>query len=667
MIGQQLLNYRVVSQLGSGGLGTVYLGEHTVIGRRAALKVLNPSAARDEDIVARFIVEARAANTIRHPNIVDVTDYGQANGHYVIVMELLEGETLARRLEAVPRLAEHDAIALLVQAAAALSAAHERGIVHRDIKPENLFLTGTPEAPDVLKVLDFGIAKLLDAPAGPTTAPGMILGTPAYMSPEQVTGDPAIDGRSDVYSLGVVAYRLVTGRLPYEGSVMQLLQGHLKGTLVAPRVHEPSLSAEFEQVVLTCLSRAPAQRFQTMKELRRELFALARREPVAAKRVQRSMQAFTDWVKASRHDKQPLWDDLVFPNELEHAATPGPEAAPSPGAKAGSRTAPMPALPRPVDPRAVATMKQDRAERLQAVAVAARLKDIISRRLQANALELPALPEVATKCLQLAHDPDTSFAVLARHLERDPFIASRVVRLSNSPVYGGLSRIRTVEGAVSRLGVKALVGVLQTLAAEQVFTSRDPLIRDEFRGIWEHCLGVGTLARDLCRHLPGLEPGVVYLAGLFHDIGKPVVAALLLELERRAPKDAAVLTSGVWRRVIEECHRELGAVIAYRWFLPLEVAQAIAQLDAYDLKRGRTCANVIRLANGLCQREGLDVKGFDEGRVGSVVLQGRQVLRLSVTQVEGCVTGLTGRVRALTQERREGEGGSTQVLERSVG
>jgi putative nucleotidyltransferase with HDIG domain len=649
MIGTHLLNYRIISQLGAGGLGTVFLGEHTVIGRKAALKVLNAAVSHDEGMVARFIAEARAVNTIRHPNIVDVTDYGQSNGAFVIVMELLEGETVAQRLEKVDRLAEHQVVSMLTQAASALGAAHERGIVHRDLKPENLFLTNYPDYPDFLKVLDFGIAKLLGAPTGVKTSPGMIIGTPAYMSPEQVMGDEGLDARSDVYSFGVVAYRMLTGRLPYEGNVMQLMQGHLNGTPTSLKVHEPSLSEAIDRVVLKCLARQPADRFQSMKELRRELFSLGGRAPVAF----------------SAEEARPPVRVVAPPS------APSPEAAKAatPTAPIPPPTAPMPAAapPTPTDTRVLQTMKEEQVERMQAIAVASRLKDIISKRLQANSLKLPALPDVAVKCLELAHNPDSSFGEIARLVERDPFIASRVVRLSNSPVYGGLARIASVEGAVARLGMKTLISVLQELAAEQVFASRDPTIRNAFRGIWEHCLGVGTLARDLCKHLPGIDPNAAYLAGLFHDIGKPVVAALLLEVERGTAKDKAFVSGGVWRRVVEECHREVGAIIAYRWYLPQEVAQAIAQLDTYDLKRGRSCVNAVRLSNGLCQREGLDVKAADVETVTRVILQGRQVLRLSEEQVEASVTGLTGRVQALTQDKAEPDSGSTRVFERSVG
>jgi putative nucleotidyltransferase with HDIG domain len=290
------------------------------------------------------------------------------------------------------------------------------------------------------------------------------------------------------------------------------------------------------------------------------------------------------------------------------------------------------------------------------------MRDIIGKRLQSDSLKLPTLPEVAVRCLELAHDPDVTFSALAQVIERDPFIASRVVRMSNSPLYGGLARITTIDGAVGRMGISTLVALLQELAAEQVFTSRDPIIRNAFRGIWEHCLGVAHLSRDLAALIGHLSPNTAYLAGLFHDIGKPVVAALLLEAERGAGQ-GAFLHSGVWRRVVDECHRDVGAIIAFRWYLPREVATAVAEIAYYDLKRGRSSAsNVVRLANAICQREGLDVQAVSARELDRVVLQGTQVLRLSQEQVDLATTGLVARVQALTTER--GEEGSTRVFDR---
>jgi putative nucleotidyltransferase with HDIG domain len=631
MIGTTLLNYRVTAHLGAGGLGTVWAAEHTIIGRRAALKVLNPEIARDEAMVQRFLVEARSVAAIRHPNIVDVTDYGQASGQFVIVMELLDGETLNARLEREGTLSEPVITSLLVQLASAIGAAHERKIVHRDLKPENIFLTSFPDYPDFVKVLDFGIAKLLGQHGTLKTSPGMIIGTPAFMSPEQCNGEESLDTRSDIYSLGVVAYRMAAGVLPYNGNLMQLMQGHLTQTPRPPREHRPDLSPRLSEVILRCMARAPSDRFQTMAELREAVAGLGGRSPLA-------------------------FSEAEVPRRAEPPKP--PERAPT------NATPAKPSSPQKHDTRALDSARTEEVERAQAVAVSAKMRDIISKRLQSDSLKLPSLPEVAVKCLQLAHDNEVTFASLGRVIERDPFIATRVLRMANSPFYGGLARITSIDGAVARLGIKTLVTLLQELAAEQVFMSRDPVIRNTFRGIWEHCLGVAHLSRDIAGMLKGVVPDTAYLAGLFHDIGKPVVAAMLLEAERAAGNNTW-LSGGVWRRVVDECHRDVGAIIAFRWYLPREVATAVAELDWYDLKRGRaSAANVVRLANALCQREGLDVKAANPEELSRIVVQGRQVLGVTDSQLEAATTGLVQRVQALTAEKNDDH--STRVFDRAA-
>jgi putative nucleotidyltransferase with HDIG domain len=515
-----------------------------------------------------------------------------------------------------------------------VGAAHEKGIVHRDLKPENLFLTKYPDYPDFVKVLDFGIAKLRHGQgAGKKTTPGLIIGTPGYMSPEQCLGEETLDHRSDVYSLGVVAFRMLTGRLPYEGNAMQMMHGHLTGTL--PPLANFGVSPNVDRVLTKCLGRHPTERFQTMKELRLALFALGGRPPLAF--------------------------------SAEEAGK--PEPVPAAPAKVGqstptaaSRDAPavQPAAPQP----ATSTVRElSERDRIQAIALAARLKDIISKKLQADTLKLPSLPEVAMKAIELAHNPDVRFGALAAQLEKDPFISTRLLRVANSPLFGGMARTTTMEGVVSRLGIKQLLALLQELAAEQVFASRDPVIRNAFRGIWEHCLGVANLSRDLAQELRSLDPNTAYLGGLFHDIGKPVVAAMLLEVERTST--GAFINGGVWQRAVEECHRDVGAVIAFRWFLPREVAAAIAEFESYDLKRGRaSCVNVVRLANALCQREGLDVRAQDPAVTARVVVQGRQLLQLTDEQIERCTAGIVQRVQALTQNGGEGEN-STRIFDRT--
>jgi len=262
VIGTTIGNYRVASELGAGGMGAVYLAEHSLIGRKVAVKVLLPELSHNEELVSRFFNEARSTATIRHPGLVDVFDFGYLpDGSAYLVMEYLEGETLARLM------AREDVLTLPMiwtigrQIASAVFAAHEHGIVHRDIKPDNVFLLPDPEQSRGLrvKVLDFGIAKLTgDAiPAtGAKTRTGTVMGTPTYMSPEQCRGAGEVDLRSDVYSLGCVLYEMACGQPPFvrEG-LGELIAAHITEPPPLPSALEPSLSPHLEGLILEMLSK----------------------------------------------------------------------------------------------------------------------------------------------------------------------------------------------------------------------------------------------------------------------------------------------------------------------------------------------------------------------------------------------------------------------------
>ena len=269
MIGTSIGNYRIERLIGEGGMGKVYLAEHPSIGRQAAVKVLTPTEAGDPQIVSRFILEARAANAIRHPNIVDVYDSGVlAGGTPYIVMEYLEGETLAQTM-AHGRVPVDDAIDWGCQIAEALAAAHARDVVHRDLKPDNLFLIPDPRrfGKKQIKVLDFGIAKLQHRSFDQVhmTRTGALLGTPLYMSPEQCMSMKDIDARTDIYSLGVILYEMVAGRRPFDGDgVYAVISMHINDKPVAPRTFRPELPADVEAIILQALAKSPLQRQASM-------------------------------------------------------------------------------------------------------------------------------------------------------------------------------------------------------------------------------------------------------------------------------------------------------------------------------------------------------------------------------------------------------------------
>jgi serine/threonine protein kinase len=277
VIGQSLNNYEIKAEIGHGGMGTVYLAEHSFMGRKAAVKILKDSYLADESIVARFMNEARAANAIHHPNIIDIIDVGRLpDGRPYLMMEFLEGETLATRLSQGP-LALTDTLQIIRQAAFALKATHDVGIVHRDLKPENIFLCPERDgASDVrVKVLDFGIAKLCGEFGGDTVqTTGAILGTPLYMSPEQCrsgAGSP-IDHRTDIYALGAIGYEMLTGRAPFTSDVaIDIMLMHVTQKPANPRALNPAIPDKLAAVVLRALEKNPDARYASMTELQNAL------------------------------------------------------------------------------------------------------------------------------------------------------------------------------------------------------------------------------------------------------------------------------------------------------------------------------------------------------------------------------------------------------------
>jgi eukaryotic-like serine/threonine-protein kinase len=273
MIGEQFGNYRAVSLLGEGGMGAVYLAEHPGIGRRVAVKVLHRNYIRDENLLGRFLNEARAANAIRHPNIIEILDSGTiADGTPFLVMELLEGESLGARIRRVGALPVPTAVEFAYQTASALGAAHKKGIVHRDLKPDNLYIVPDPHEPERerIKVLDFGIAKLQQGSAGDSvkTRTGTLMGTPIYMSPEQCRGTRAVDHRSDIYSLGVILFEMLTGQPPFVSEGFgELVHMHLNVAPPAPSSRNPAVPAALDAIVLRMLEKNADLRFADMAEL----------------------------------------------------------------------------------------------------------------------------------------------------------------------------------------------------------------------------------------------------------------------------------------------------------------------------------------------------------------------------------------------------------------
>ncbi len=276
LIGRTIGSYRVEKQLGKGGMGAVYLGLHPGIGSKVAIKFLHPQYAHDDKIVDRFFNEARAVNVIGHDNILKILDLNvtEDNRHY-FVMEYLQGRAVQNLLKHNVAIPLEVAGPILVQICEALEAAHGKGIVHRDLKPDNVYLISMKGKKNFVKVVDFGIARVTDEAGESTgkTQTGMVMGTPAYMSPEQGSGQTdKIDGRSDIYSLGCMMYQMAAGRLPFPGANFgEVLIGHLQQRPPPLRELKPETPEAYEAIVLKCLEKKQEDRFQSMDELKMAL------------------------------------------------------------------------------------------------------------------------------------------------------------------------------------------------------------------------------------------------------------------------------------------------------------------------------------------------------------------------------------------------------------
>ena len=271
--GQTVGNYRILSKIGTGGMGAVYLAEHPAIGKRVAFKVIHADLAGNRDVVLRFFQEAKAVNRIGSEHIVEIHDFGVTpEGDHYYIMEYLEGLTLASLLSREKAVDVVRAMHIGAQIASALDAAHAAGVIHRDLKPDNVMLTPRHGDPDFVKVLDFGLAKMQASGTGVKTAMGVLLGTPQYMSPEACESKRELDGRTDVYALGVLMFQMMTGVLPFDGESMgEVLVKQVTALPPAPRGLNPHIPPSVEQILLRCLAKAPEARFATMGELREAL------------------------------------------------------------------------------------------------------------------------------------------------------------------------------------------------------------------------------------------------------------------------------------------------------------------------------------------------------------------------------------------------------------
>lgn len=282
--------YRLLERLGAGGMGEVFKAEHILLKRPCAIKLLKAASEADATAIARFEKEVQATARLTHWNTVEIYDYGRTDdGTFYYVMELLPGMSLEELVQSHGPLPPGRAVHLLLQVCAALEEAHAAGVIHRDIKPANIFVAQRGGVFDVIKLLDFGLVKET-AELSPDERRKDITfsGTPLYMAPEQAASYEDVDGRADIYSLGAVAYFLLTGLPPFTGNTVEVLMAHAQRSVTAPSTRCPGLSSDIDQIVLRCLAKEPAQRFASARELKAAL-------SVCSAAGTWSAQAAADW------------------------------------------------------------------------------------------------------------------------------------------------------------------------------------------------------------------------------------------------------------------------------------------------------------------------------------------------------------------------------------
>ena len=304
--GARIAHYEIISQIGEGGMGEVYLAKDTRLNRKVALKILPANLTSDRSRLQRFKQEAQAASNLNHPNIITIYEIREYDGTHLIATEFVEGETLRQKMSG-ENLKLNEILEIAVQTASALSVAHVAGVIHRDIKPENIMIR-----PDgIVKLLDFGLAKLaradeaklLDASTQKLTNPGMIMGTVNYMSPEQAQGEK-IDHRTDLWSLGVLLYEMLSGKLPFSGkTVNHTLVAIMEQKPEPLRKNNPSISAELEKIVIRLLAKEPKNRYQTANELLANLRKL-QAKPLEKPQTEETKAFFDDEIKKTSRNEQ---------------------------------------------------------------------------------------------------------------------------------------------------------------------------------------------------------------------------------------------------------------------------------------------------------------------------------------------------------------------------
>jgi serine/threonine protein kinase len=619
--------FKVLRLLGEGGMGRVYLAEQTSMGRPVALKVLSPELGSDDRLKDRFRNEASLACRLNHPGTVVIYDFGvTAEGLMFIAMELLEGKSLKDELDTCGRLDWRRTSSIIRQICGSLQDAHDKSIIHRDLKPENIMLVSRHSEKDLVKVLDFGVAKILvdndwRARRG-LTAPNEIFGTPEYMSPEQARGDD-MSPATDVYSLGVMMFKMLSGRLPFDApSPIAILAKHLGEAppKLGKFIFDTDIPYDFEALVMECLAKKVEDRPRSMDEVRRRLddvtapssvrsigapplFKSGRDQPKTA--VPAKIAPLIDEDRPSSADSvgppSVVCESSYFSSEPladtkdSHVAQ-TPRKVPNPSGKqqsaVGNRQPDAPPAPKFAEFATVApnTLKSPKQQTLDKLLV--RIK---SRR------DFPAVSQNISELNSRVGLEKTSASQLANVILKDTSLTTRLIKLANSTFYGNMrGKITMVSRAVVLMGFEAVREAALGLLLFDQLQSADPNRASEMQDAAISALMAGIIAKENAWRIDGINKEEAFICAMFHNLGRQ---AAIYYLPNQMKEIRALTESGTSEdlaalEVLGVSYDDLGQELAKQWDFPEQIRKTMLKLPAGALDRPKLKEEKLRYLAG---------------------------------------------------------------------
>ncbi|MFN7953156.1 MAG: HDOD domain-containing protein [bacterium] len=699
LLGQLVGNrFRVLERLGEGGMGVVYRAEQQPIARLVALKVLHPHLAPDPSLKARFENEAAAASRLNHPCTITLYDFGTTDsGTLYIAMEFVDGRDLRRVLREQGPLEWRRTARIVAQIARSLDDAHAHGVVHRDLKPANVMVFDRGPERDQVKVLDFGVAKVLelDGDAEPLTHSGALLGTPQFLAPESIRGE-AVDHRVDIYALGVMLYEALVGRPPFDGKTIgRLLNQHLNEMPLRPSRAATSWDAPLalEALTVAMLAKDPDDRPPLMREIAERLETAVRGPTPAPARSRIASDAPASVSAPAAITPPEIAAPVVSAVSAVSSAAPSLHELPTqPGslARALSVTAPARSAPRaatlavtPATPLPTASADEPALDgpaldaatpsscttpppeiASEADAIPSRTAVTESRpgaldelfaRMRANP-DFPALAQIIGEINVQASRDNTSASELASVILKDVALASKVLRLVNSTYHGpAAGTISTVSHAIMLLGFDAVRDAALTLLL--VNRSRGDEAGSDLSEIVLGALMRANVARGVAERIGGRALGErAYTCGLFSDLGRYLVAFYFPQEWAEAKRAAAERGSSpedVAAQLLGAALPALGRAVAESWGFPSVVAESMDPLPAGAVARPRTTADQVRhaacFATELVSALTTSTAGDHDARVAALVGRFGGTLKVDARAV-GSVLG--GAVKLVEETAR---------------